>query len=638
MSAARLRRPEVIVGLLLLAVLFACAVAPGWLAPHNATRMVVKLKFLPPAWIAGGNPDYLLGTDQAGRDLLSRLIYGANTSLTIAASAVAVSALLGVTLGLFAGYFRGWIDTVVMRLADVQLAFPFILLALAILSVSETKSALTIIVVLAAADWVTHARVMRGRTLVEREKEYVRGARALGASHLRTLFVYILPSVLPTAIVIALIELAVLMLVELILSFIGLGIDPPAVSWGTILADGRRNVAIAWWMLVFPGAAIFLAVLAVNLVADGLADIFDPRLRLSGRIGRRLKRPVLPATAAAETLLGDSSPLLAVSHLRVDFSGDGGRTIRAVENVSFDVNHGERVGIVGESGSGKSATALAIMGLLDETGRVTGGSIRLKGRELVGLGERDLNRIRGKTMAMVFQDPGVSLNPVYKVGRQIAEAITLHQAVAGEEARRRAIAALTLVNIGEPRRVADSYPFEISGGMQQRAMIAMALSCRPDLLIADEPTTALDVTTQAQILRELDAIAGELGTGIILITHDLGIVAEFTDKAIVMYGGVVCESGPTSLIVGDPLHPYTRMLLRAARVSEGEGGGESGATVGEPPDPSFRLPGCPFAPRCPVALPACRTEMPPLRRHGGREAACHALEPEGTRVGELAAH
>ena len=186
---------------------------------------------------------------------------------------MALSPRIRRALGLFAGYFRGWVDVVIMRLADVQLAFPFILLALAILSVSESKTALTIIVVLGVADWVIHARVVRGRVLVEREKEYVRGARALGASQSSHHVLYILPAVLPTAIVIAMIELAVLMLVESILSFIGLGIDPPAVSWGTLLADGRRSVANAWWMLVFPGIAIFLAVLAVNLVADGLADV-----------------------------------------------------------------------------------------------------------------------------------------------------------------------------------------------------------------------------------------------------------------------------------------------------------------------------------------------------------------------------
>ena len=243
----RLRRPDVLIGLLIVTLLVVCALFADWISPHSATRMVPKIEYLPPAWLAGGDPAYLLGTDQLGRDLLSRIIHGARTSLVIGLSAVAIAATAGVALGLVAGYFRGWVDVVIMRLADVQLAFPFILLALAILAVSETKSALTIIIVLGVANWVIHARVTRGRVLVEREKEYVRGARALGASHTRTMLLYILPALLPTAIVIAMIELAILMLVESILAFIGLGIDPPAVSWGTLLARAASRTDGGCW-------------------------------------------------------------------------------------------------------------------------------------------------------------------------------------------------------------------------------------------------------------------------------------------------------------------------------------------------------------------------------------------------------
>jgi peptide/nickel transport system permease protein len=636
MRLSRLRRPEVTIGLALVALLVGCAIAPGWLAPHDPTRIVAKLKFLPPAWVDGGRRDFLLGTDQLGRDLLSRLIYGARTSLMIAVSAVALAASTGIALGLVAGYFGGWVGSVVMRLADVQLAFPFILLALSILSVTEHKAAATVILVLAVADWVVHARVARGRVLVEREKEYVRGAWALGASHLRTMVVYILPAVLPTAIVIAMIELAVLMLVESILSFIGLGIDPPAVSWGTILADGRRNVAIAWWMLLFPGAAIFLAVLAVNLLADGLADLLDPRLRIAGRMTRRFRAPARFAAGPRSSPAEDSATLLRIEKLRVVFPTSDGPPLRAVEEVSFTLKRGERLGIVGESGSGKSVTALSIMGLLDANGHIAGGSIRLKGRELVGLRHRVLDRIRGREMAMIFQDPGVALNPVYKIGWQIAEAIALHQDVGSAEAHRRAIEALASVNIPEPVRVAASYPFEISGGMQQRAMIAMALSCRPDLLIADEPTTALDVTTQAQILRELDGLVTALGTGVILISHNLGVVAEFTDHTVVMYAGIVCEAGPTGRIVVDPLHPYTQLLLAAVRQLEGDR--TAAAARGEPLDPRDRPPGCPFAPRCPVVRERCREAMPELVAHAGRSVACHAVDRREARSHEPVAH
>jgi peptide/nickel transport system permease protein len=564
----RLLRPGVVIGLVIIAALLICAIFADFIAPHNPTRMVPSLKYLPPFWLEGGDPRYILGTDQVGRDILSRLIHGARTSLFIGASAVTIATVFGVTAGLIAGYVRGWTDTVIMRLADVQLAFPFILLALAILSVTEVKSALTIIIVLAIADWVIHARIVRGRVLVEREKEYVRSAKALGASDLRIMFLYVLPAVLPTAIVIAMIELAVLMLVESVLSFIGLGIDPPAISWGTALADGRRSIGNALWMMVFPGMAIFLAVLAINLVADGLADVLDPRLKLSGIVRRALK-PKAQAVPAAEAKA--DAPLLAVSDLSVEFPLENGGAVKAVRNVSFTLAAGERLGIVGESGSGKSVTSMAIMGLLDSAARIGSGSIRLKGRELIGLSEAELNRVRGRGMAMIFQDASTALNPVFRVGWQIEEAILLHQkGLSREEARRKALDLLRMVNIAEPERVARSYPFEISGGMQQRAMIAIALSCSPDLLIADEPTTALDVTTQAQILRELDELVTRLGTGVILISHDLGVIAEFTDRVLVMKDGEVVESGRTADVVAAPSHPYTRQLLDAVRRLEGE--------------------------------------------------------------------
>jgi len=566
MIMRRLLRPGVVVGLVLIALLLACTLFADWIAPHSPTRMAPALKYLPPIWLEGSDPRYLLGTDQLGRDVLSRLIHGARTSLFIAVSAVMIATAFGVTVGLLAGYFRGWVDVVIMRIADIQLAFPFILLALAILSVTEVKSALTIIIVLAFADWVIHARIVRGRVLVEREKEYVRGARALGASNLRIMFLYVLPAILPTVIVIAMIELAVLMLVESILSFIGLGIDPPAISWGTALADGRRSLGNAWWMMVFPGVAIFLAVLAINLVADGLADVLDPRLKLSG-IYRRADRS--KALASPRTMEQKESPLLVVNNLSVMFPLDDGGSVSAVKAVSFAVKAGERLGIVGESGSGKSVTAMTVMGLLDSAGYISSGSIRLKGRELVGSSERELNRVRGRGMAMIFQDASTALNPVFRVGWQIEEAILLHQKVSRSQARKNALDLLRMVNIAEPERVAQSYPFEISGGMQQRAMIAIALSCGPDLLIADEPTTAVDVTTQAQILRELDALIARLGTGVILISHDLGVIAEFTDRVLVMKDGEVVESGPTAEIVAAPRHPYTQQLLAAVRSLEG---------------------------------------------------------------------
>jgi peptide/nickel transport system permease protein len=462
LSLRLLARPTVLIGLVIVTVLLICALGAPWIAPYDPFASRPAEQFLPPVWADGGTTDHLLGTDQLGRDLASRMLYGARTSLAIAGAAVVLSGAFGAVVGLFAGYFRGPVETVIMRLADVQLAFPFILLALAILSVTETKSVLTMIAVLAIADWVIHARVSRGRVLVERERDYVRAARALGSSHLRIAFRYILPTVLPTLLVIVLVEMAVLMVVEAILAFIGLGIDPPGLSWGTIMADGRTNIAVAPWMAMLPGMAIFLSVLGVNLVADGLSDVLNPRLRGGGRIGEgtavreddqqtlETPRPMTTTEASNDAASGTGN-LLAVDGLRVEFPGPDGSVV-AVEDVGFELAPGERLGIVGESGSGKSMTALSIIGLIEAPGRVTAGSIKFKNRELVGLPPRAMNRIRGAEIAMIFQDPATSLNPTLTVAYQIAEVIARHQQVSRKVARRKAVESRENVKIKYPQR------------------------------------------------------------------------------------------------------------------------------------------------------------------------------------------
>jgi oligopeptide/dipeptide ABC transporter ATP-binding protein len=317
-----------------------------------------------------------------------------------------------------------------------------------------------------------------------------------------------------------------------------------------------------------------------------------------------------------------TKPLLTVRGLRVEF-GELPRILSPVVDVSFDVAAGERLGIVGESGSGKTLTALSIIGLVPQDGQLAAGSVRFAGQELVGQPPRALNRLRGDKIAMIFQDPSASLNPSLKVGYQIAEVVALHQRVNGKEARRRAVDALSLLNLSDPARVADAYPFQLSGGMRQRVMIAMMLSCHPKLLIADEPTTSVDVTTQMQILKELDALIRRLGTSIILITHDLGVVANFTDRTAVIYGGVTCEIAPTAQLLRSPQHPYTQALLEAM-IDLDHLGRRPQAIPGDPSDPGRTSQGCPFVLRCPAALPQCREERPRLRQVADNHlAACH---------------
>jgi oligopeptide/dipeptide ABC transporter ATP-binding protein len=306
-----------------------------------------------------------------------------------------------------------------------------------------------------------------------------------------------------------------------------------------------------------------------------------------------------------------TAPLLEVDSLHVEFELDG-ESLGAVAGASFAIAAGERVALVGESGSGKTVTALAIMGLLDAPGRIAGGDIRLDGRSLPGLPEEEYRRVRGRDVAMVFQDPMTALNPAHRVGAQVAEAITVHDAAVGRSAARtRTITLLEEVGIADPSRRARDYPHQLSGGTRQRVLLAMALANTPRLLIADEPTTALDVTTQAQILELLDALRVEHEMALLLVTHDLAVVAGHADRVVVMYAGRVVEEGPVDDVFARPSHPYTRGLLASVPTAV-RSGAALAAIPGAPPDLRRQPPGCAFHPRCDLAQERCRDAAPPL--------------------------
>jgi oligopeptide transport system ATP-binding protein len=325
--------------------------------------------------------------------------------------------------------------------------------------------------------------------------------------------------------------------------------------------------------------------------------------------------------------------ILEVENLTVRFASQG-RTVHAVEDVSFSLARGETLGIVGESGSGKSVTALSLLRLVPTPpGKIVSGSILFEGRDLLEASAEDMRAVRGKEIAMIFQDPMTSLNPVLTVARQLTEVLEVHLGLAPAAARRRAIELLALVGIPSPEKRIDDYPHHFSGGMRQRVMIAMAVACQPKVLIADEPTTALDVTIQAQILDILDTLKRELGMAVVLITHDLGVVAGMTDRVAVMYGGRVVETGPTAEVFADPRMPYTIGLLRSIpRIDRAD---ERRLTPirGTPPEPVGAAERCRFAPRCDHAAEICRTALPPVRQVSEtRTAMCHFdLRREGAR-------
>ncbi len=295
--------------------------------------------------------------------------------------------------------------------------------------------------------------------------------------------------------------------------------------------------------------------------------------------------------------------LLEVKNLKTSFFTDAGE-VKAVNDVSFTLDRGKVLGIVGESGSGKSVTAYSIMQILAGTGKIIGGSVKLDGQELVGAGEKVMKTVRGNKISIIFQDPMTSLNPTYTIGRQLMEAIMLHTDRDKKQARERAIEMLRLVNINEPEKRMKQYPFEHSGGMRQRVMIAMALACEPDILIADEPTTALDVTIQAQILELMGSLQKELGMAIIMITHDLGVVAQMCDEVVVMYAGSICEQGTADEIFYNPRHEYTKGLMRSIPTAD-TAGKKLQPITGTPIDLLNMPKGCPFAPRCDNAMKIC---------------------------------
>jgi len=562
--------------------------------------------------LLGPSAQHPLGQDEYGRDVLARLLWGARTSLAVAFSAAAAACVLGVALGLVGGYLGRAVEFFAVRTMDVILCFPPLLLALLAVTLLGPGAA-TLIPVLAILYLPGFVRVVYAGVLGVRSQDYVEAMRALGAGPLRIMFGTILPNVSGPVLVQFSLAAASAVVLESGLSFLGLGVVPPAPSWGLMIGAARATVVQAPLLLLWPCLALSLAILAMNALCDALRDAFDPHALTGAAPRRQLLARLLPG------LVPSAGPVLELRNLTLEI-GTPEASIHPVRDVSLRVKARETLAIVGESGSGKSLTGLAVMGLLPPAVRVVGGAAWLEGRDLLRLDEATLRKLRGDRLAMIFQDPLASLNPVHRVGAQIVEALEVHRGLPRRAASEKAIAALQRVGIPDPIRRAQLFPHEMSGGMRQRAMIAMAIANDPRLLIADEPTTALDVTIQAQVLDLLANLRRERGMALIFISHSLPVVAEIADHVVVMYAGEVVEEGAAQALFAEPLHPYTAALLRSAPTESGE------LPVGIPgtvPLPHALPKGCAFGARCPLRAERCEAGRPPLvEARPGRLTRC----------------
>lgn len=515
--------------------------------------------------LAGPSAEHLIGTDNLGRDLLLRTVVATRLSIVLALLATLVAVGAGLILGVAPLLLGRYLGRAVTWFTGIAVAFPGLLLALFFAAIfGSTATAAVFALGLAGAP--SFARLCQNLIAGIEARDFVSAARVGGIGRFRVLFRHVLPNIGEPLIVNATIGAGGALLAFAGLSFLGLGVQPPEYDWGRLMMDGLRGIYSNPSAALAPGLAVVIAGLAFNLTGEsaarslGLSD--DVLLSGPARVRRLRRTRVATDAAAAVAQPADGGPVLEVEDLRVDFASATGGVVHAVRGIDLTVHQGEIVGIVGESGSGKSMTALAVAQLVTAPGRVEASTLRFLGVDLQAAGKARLRRLLGTSMAMVFQDPMSSFNPTMRMGDQLAEVATEHAGLRRRQALERAADRLAAVRINAPKRRIRQYPYEFSGGMRQRAMIGMGLMVSPRLIIADEPTTALDVTVQSQVLDLLRDIRDEDGASILFISHDISVVAELCDRVLVMRSGVIVEELDASDL-SSAQHPYTRALLAA---------------------------------------------------------------------------
>ncbi len=535
----------------------------------------------------------ILGTDHLGRDLLSRLLWGTRLSIAVGLCAAIIAAFIGSAIGITAGYYGGHADNFIMRGVDMLMAFPYILLALAIVA-ALGPGLMNALIAVAIVNIPFFARNIRGVTIGIVHREFVDAARLSGMSNTKIIITEILPNFFPV-IVIAMSTTVGWMILETAgLSFLGLGSQPPQADLGSMLGEARAAIITSPHTSVVPGIMILIIVMAINLVGDGVRDVLDPRLK-SGALSTPRSTTEVSKNKSSTGL--KNQILLSINALKTEFR-IGDRILKAVDDVSLTVDKGQCLG---------------------------------NGGDLLELSSEDLRAFRGKKISYVFQDPLSTLHPLYTVGQQLSEAIQSNSYVGKSEKNKKALELLKAVRISNPEKRLNSYPHELSGGMRQRIGIAMALANDPDIIIADEPTTALDVTVQAQILKLFQDLRREKGLALVFITHDFGVISQICDKVAVMYAGKVVEIGPTAKILDSPAHPYTARL-KSCVPELGQGKRNLLAIPGFPPMIDNMPSGCAFASRCQKVKQNCYLTAVDFT-NVGQERGVRCLFPEEIKAG-----
>ena len=558
----------------------------------------------------------LLGTDHLGRDLLSRLLWGTRLSLLVGFSAALIAAIIGSILGAIAGYYGNKTDNIIMRFVDVLMAFPYILLALAIVA-ALGPGLFNAMIAVALVNIPFFARNIRGVTVTIANQEYIDAARLSGASNFKILIFEVLPNILPVIIVAISTTVGWMILETAGLSFLGLGSQPPQADLGSMLGEARSALITKPHTSFIPGIMIFLIVMSINLFGDGIRDALDPRLN-KGQLSKI--QPTTKKKKYLSSFVNKEESILSVQNLSTQFSLNNSEYY-ASNNISFDLKKGECLGIIGESGSGKSVTALSLTSLVaSPPGEITGGHVVYKKNDVIDLSYNELRKIRGNKISYIFQDPLSTLHPLIKIGDQIVEALETHH---GKDSSHfdKVKKLLIDVQIPNPEIVINSYPHEISGGMRQRVSIAIALSNDPEILIADEPTTALDVTVQAQILKILNNLRQERSLSIIFISHDFGVISQICNRIIVMYAGEIIEQGDASELLKNPRHPYTASLIKCVP-QLGDSKSNLHSIKGSPPLLDNLPNGCKFADRCNLKKEECNKNNISLKSLDRRIVRC----------------